>query len=127
MPRVILVEAEEDVSAGVVDLLEDLGCSVVAFDSPTPALHFLQTTPPPDLLIVDLPLGSNRFQRQLINEVRKTGSESIALAMSAASTRGISPIDWRVHAVLQKPFTAEQLEAVLGEVMEGQGSTQRCA
>lgn len=109
LPKVLLVEDEALVALTVVDLLEEMGCSVLGpANSVRAALNFLEVERP-DCALLDCNLG-NEFVWPVAQRLQGMG-----VSFMFGTGYGVKGIDQRfAHApVLPKPYEFQRLSARL--------------
>jgi two-component system, cell cycle sensor histidine kinase and response regulator CckA len=119
--RVLLVEDEEVVRRVTERLLETLGFSVISTSTPARAIDIAaDPTQPLDVLLTDvrMPLMSGTEVATRIREVRPTLP---VVLMSGYSEQSLEDLvgSQSAYAFLGKPFTREQLGAVLQDIVDG--------
>lgn len=108
---ILLVEDMQEVLAVARQFLEGLGYSVVSASDAEQALALLEAGEQVDLVLTDILLSGSMTGLYLTKEIRrKTPTLPIAF-MSAWSLRTVSEDEGFTEALLQKPFSREQLAA----------------
>jgi signal transduction histidine kinase/DNA-binding response OmpR family regulator/CHASE3 domain sensor protein len=111
-PKVLIVEDSAVIRMTTVDMVMELGLSCAEAASGPEAVAILKDDPQIGILLTDLGL-SGMSGAQLIGEARKLKPEIMVVAASGYSEESIAGGALKDVAYLQKPFTLEQLRAVL--------------
>jgi DNA-binding response OmpR family regulator len=110
---ILLVEDDQDLSAGLVEALRKEGMAVNHVATGGDALHVIATEPP-DIVILDLGLP-DMDGLSVLKELRKTQGELPVLLLTARNTVGdkVAGLDCGADDYLPKPFEIAELLARL--------------
>jgi PAS domain S-box-containing protein len=124
--RILVVDDEEMIREVTAEFLEADRHQAITIGSPLDALSMLSDGAAPfDLLVVDHTMP-DMTGLKFLEEVRGLGISAPAVLCSG-NVHGLSPSvrsSLGIRAVLQKPFSLEQLRAVLAEVFGGESLGQ---
>ena len=112
--RVLLVEDSWSVANALKGLLEELGVNVAGPAATSDEADRLLAAHAPDVAIVDLNLGSE-MAYGLIDRLNERGVRIVVISGYAVPQVAQA----RVAAVLQKPFSAKSLLAILRQTAAG--------
>jgi len=126
VPRTVLVvEDEADVRTVVRRQLESMGHRVLAAEGATEALLLVQGPGAPDILLTDVVLGSGMDGIDLAAQA-KTARPDLAIVFMSGYL-AVEEAQQRIRltgaSLLSKPFTADQLDRVLGAAIERASSS----
>jgi len=107
--RILIVEDSWEVSTGLKTLLEALGAEVVGPVATASDARRLVSESIPDIALVDINLRTGELSYDLIDEMHALDIPIVVITGFANT----SPATDKVAAVLQKPFSEEELLAVL--------------
>lgn len=115
--KVLVVEDSWSVANALKGLLEELGVTVAGPAATSHEADRLLAVHAPDVAIVDLNLGSE-MAYGLIDRLNERGVRVVVISGYAIPQIAQS----KVRAVLQKPFTAKSLLAILRQTAAGNES-----
>ena len=116
-PFILVVEDDADVREMLRLLLEGDGYQVLGAEDGAVALRYLHTTPRPDCILLDIwmpHMGGLAFR--LVQQDTPDLAAIPVIAMSAYRRGPWLDTELQAAAYLEKPFTPEQLLALLAEV-----------
>lgn len=115
--KILLIDDEKSVLFALKLLLEALGFDVIDFNAADEALVFLTTAPECDLCICDLKMPK-MSGLQVLEQARQLSPHIPFVLMSAhANQEEVGRAkSLGAHGFLAKPFTPEQLKAVVAEI-----------
>lgn len=114
--RVLLVEDDADVRAGLAHMLRRMGWDVFAVESRAKALGVLESVDP-ELVIIDHDLGDGSTSEQFVEELDKArrGLRSRVLIITGSLASQLSVRD--TVPVLFKPFTRAELDTAIQRLL----------
>jgi signal transduction histidine kinase len=118
---ILLVEDDEDVRAGGVDMLIELGYRVIEAADGAAALRLLEAEPNVRLLFTDVGLPGGLNGRQLADEARRRRPD-LPILFTTGYTRNAIIHHGRLDAGIEligKPFTYAALAAKIRRILEG--------
>jgi nitrogen-specific signal transduction histidine kinase/ActR/RegA family two-component response regulator len=121
---VLVVEDELPVRMVVVDVLGDLGCTVLEAADGRVGLHILESMTRIDLLLTDVGLPGGMNGRQLADAARRLRPDLKVMFMTgyaAGAAVGNGMLDLGMH-VITKPFSVDVLTAKVQEIIRKSAS-----
>jgi len=118
---VLVVEDEPDVRMVMVDLLEDIGCTVLLADDGASGLRILDSDIRIDLLVSDLGLPGGIDGRQLVNagRQRRPGLKTLVITgYPEESTVGTNLVE-EGGQILTKPFSLAAFASTVQRIIHG--------
>ena len=115
MARILIIDDDEEFRALLLQMLLEAGHTAVAAVNGFEALKLVRAEPA-DLIVTDImmPYGGLATIRILHDEFPKVG----IIAMTGGSTHRLDfARSFGAHRTLTKPFSAEQLNAAIAEVL----------
>ena len=116
---VLIVEDDGKIRANLVFQLREQGFAPHAVETAENALAHLESSPPPDLLLVDVRLpGMSGIElvRQLAAEQRLP--QTIIVSGEASITETVEALQLGVHDFIEKPFSKERLLRSIRNTLE---------
>ncbi|MDY8109976.1 response regulator [Fulvimarina sp. 2208YS6-2-32] len=115
--RVFVVEDESVIAMQLEDMLLDVGCEVVG-----PAMRFkaAQTLVEEDLDVGVAILDVNLGDRTVFPIAERLRAFEIPIVFATGYGRDGVPSEWTVYPILQKPYTARQIEDAILTIVGAQ-------
>src|ERR1035437_8798305 len=125
MARILVIDDDPDIRAFLEEILKPAGHEVILAADGREGMERYRTSPA-DLVITDLYMP-NQEGLETIRELRTCFPEVAIIAMSGrtAALHMLSVAQkFGAVGVLRKPFSADELIAVVGKALEGQAPAQ---
>jgi CheY-like chemotaxis protein len=119
--RILLVEDEAGVAMLIEDMLEELGCVLVASVAHLTQAYEVMESAAFDLAILDV----NVSGEQVFPLASKLAARGIPLVFSTGYGMAGIPADMRAYPVLAKPFAFEDLRRTLASALRGAPDARR--
>jgi CheY-like chemotaxis protein len=116
VPRVLVVEDDEDAREAIIDLLQMKGYNAVPAGNGKEALDYLNRGPSPDLILLDLwmpVMDGWQFRREQVKDSRL--AKIPVVVITALSDR----TDIDANEIIIKPIDVEQLFRTIGHYSKG--------
>jgi CheY-like chemotaxis protein len=122
---VLIVEDEGLIALHLNELLEDAGYRVAGpVSSGAMALRELDTTPAPDLVLMDIGLAGSPDGIETARQIRGRSAIPIIFLTAYSSEKVLDRMrEVRPEGYLTKPVREEDLIALVRQVLAGRGST----
>ncbi len=111
--KILLVEDEMLITMLLEDILEELGCQVVGSAVNVRQAGDLASQASADAAILDVNLGGD----PVFPVAEQLAARQIPFIFASGYGSATLPDKWQAHPTLPKPFTADQVEAVLKQVL----------
>ncbi|NMG39561.1 response regulator [Chelativorans sp. ZYF759] len=113
--NVLVVEDEALVALNLEDMLADLGCRVVGpVMRLAKAVEFFESSPLPDIAILDVNLGGE----PVFGLAERISSKRVPIVFATGYGKAGLPQEWHRWPILQKPYTmddvASSMKSALG-------------
>lgn len=121
---VLVVEDDADIREALAACLESAGCCAAVAVDGVDALERLKRSPPPCFILLDVNmprLDGDAFAQLLQGDERLCRIPLVS--MSAGARRLLPPL---VHSHLEKPFSVEALDELVGRLCPNRGQRAAC-
>lgn len=121
--RILLVEDDDAVAAGVGHMLRDLGHTYVRAASAADALGQLETSAPFDMVLSDMLMPGGMNGLALAEEIRQR-DPTLPVVLSTGFSEAAADAERARFRLLAKPYTIRDLDQVVGETLAGAPSLE---
>ena len=111
--RVFIVEDESLIAMLLEDILEDIGCAIVGSALTLRQAMDQAATVPADIAILDINLGGD----PVFPVATRLAERGVAIVFASGYGASTLPEDWRHRPTLPKPFSSDQVMAVLNQAL----------
>jgi signal transduction histidine kinase len=114
--RIVIIDDDDEIRDALEQLLRGAGYEITSYDRADRALRELETSEPPDLIVLDLMLpGMNGWHFRIEQKKRPKLRDIPVIALSADASPYAKAVD--ADAYVSKPVDVAELEAVIGRVL----------
>lgn len=117
--RILLVEDDDAVAAGVGHMLRDLGHTYVRAASAADALGLLEASAPFDMVLSDMLMPGGMNGLALAEEIRRR-DPSLPVVLSTGYSEAAADAERANFRLLSKPYTIRDLDRMVGETLAGE-------